>query len=46
MKIKLDEQSWLFKKGLENHDERLIELKKEYNEIRSDFNTTSLDDLI
>ena len=42
----VDEQTGLFKKGLENHKNKLIELKKEFNEIRSDFNATSLDELI
>ena len=42
----VDEQTWLFKKGLENHKNELIELKKEFNKIRSDFNATSLDELI
>ena len=42
----LDDQSWMFKKGLENHYERIIKLKKNFNKIRSDFNATSLDELI
>jgi len=49
LKLKLQNvegQSWAFKKGLENHNNRLIELKKDFNEIRSDSNSTSLDELI
>jgi len=42
----VDNQSWAFKKGLENHKDRLIELKKKFNEIRSDFNSASIDELI
>jgi len=42
----LEAQSFFFKKGLENHKLRSLELKKEWEIIRSDINTTSIDELI
>ena len=42
----VEAQSWAFKKGLENHKRKLVTLKKEFDSIRSDFNSTSLDELI
>ena len=42
----VEAQSWAFKKGLENHQKKLITLKKEFESIRSDFNSTGLDELI
>ncbi len=42
----VDDQSWAFKKGLENHKKKLVTLKKAFDSIRSDFNSTSLDELI
>jgi len=41
-----ESQSFFFKKGLENHKLRSLELKKEWEIIRSDINTASVDELI
>ena len=41
-----ESQSFFFKKGLENHKLRSLELKKEWEIIRSDINTASVDGLI
>ncbi len=42
----VEAHSWAFKKGLENHKKKLVTLKKAFDSIRSDFNATSLDELI
>ncbi len=42
----VEAHSWAFKKGLENHKKKLVTLKKEFDSIRSGFNSTSLDELI
>jgi len=42
----VDAQSWAFKKGLDNHKQKLVTLNKEFESIRSDFNSTDLDELI
>jgi len=42
----VEAHSWAFKKGLENHQKKLVTLKKEFEGIRSDFNSTDLDELI
>ncbi len=42
----LEAQSFFFKKGIENHKLRSIELKKEWEVIRANINTTSIDELI
>ena len=42
----LEAQSFLFKKGLENHKKRSLELSKKWEKIRADINSLSTDGLI
>jgi len=42
----IDEQSWAFKKGIENSKKRIIEYRSKINNIRRDFNNSEVDDLI
>lgn len=42
----IDEQSFLFKKGLENNKLKLDSLKKGFNEIKEEINSSTIDDLI
>ena len=44
--VNVEEQSFFFKKGFENHKLKSLELKKEWEIIRSDINTTSIDELV
>jgi|SRR5690554_1519912 len=49
LKQKLDnpeEQSWYFKKSLETSNEKLIELKRQYEAIRTRLNEHTIDDFI
>lgn len=42
----IEEQSWGFKKGIENSKEHLKEYKNKINKIRVDFNNSTVDSLI
>ena len=41
-----ENQSWYFKQALESNKEKLIELKKSYENQRRNFNNSNIDDLI